>query len=154
MAPIIAPAQRVLTLTRVFQAPRELVWAAWTDARHATQWWGPRHHPATHLEIDARVGGRWRGCLKGADGRELWQGGVFREVVEPGRLVFTFAWDADGGFENLVTITFADEDGRTRMEFRQEPFVSADEREGHSEGWTNSFDRLDEALVAWKGQSR
>ena len=152
-APIVAPGQRVLTLTRLFAAPRELVWAAWTDARHAAQWWGPRHHPAMHLEIDARVGGRWRGCLKSAaDGRELWQGGVFREVVKPERLVFTFAWDADGGFENLVTITFTDEGGHTRMHFRQEPFVSADEHEGHGEGWMSSFDRLDEALVAWKGQ--
>ena len=81
--PITVAAERALTLTRVFDAPRELVWQAWTDQRHAAQWWGPRHHPNTHVEIDARVGGRWRICLKGvADGRELWHGGVFREVVK------------------------------------------------------------------------
>ena len=152
-APILTPNERVLRLTRVFDAPRALVWASWTDPKHAARWWGPRHHPATYLAIDARVGGRWRGRLMGADGRELWQGGVFREVIEPERLVFTFAWDADNGFENLVTITFADEGGRTRMDFRQEPFIAADEREGHGEGWMSSFDRLDEELVVWKGQS-
>jgi uncharacterized protein YndB with AHSA1/START domain len=156
-APIIAPTEQALKLTRLFDAPRDLVWAAWTDVRHAAQWWGPRHHPSTHLEIDARVGGKWRICLESVeDGRELWHGGVFREVVKPERLVFTFAWDAGDGptDENIVTITFAEEGENTRMEFRQEPFVSADERAGHTEGWSSTFDRLDDVLVAWKGQSR
>jgi uncharacterized protein YndB with AHSA1/START domain len=155
--PILAPTERALKLSRVFDAPRELVWAAWTDQTHARHWWGPRHHPSTHVEIDARVGGKWRIRLTGvADGRELWHGGVFREVVKNERLVFTFKWDEDGerGEENLVTITFADEGGKTRMTFRQEPFVSADEREGHGEGWSSAFDRLDDALVVLKGSAR
>ena len=153
-APILTPTERALTLTRVFDAPRELVWKAWTEQEHARHWWGPRHHPSTHVEIDAREGGKWRIRLTGvADGRELWHGGVFCEVVRPERLVFTFAWDEDGGAENLVTITFAEESGKTRMNFRQEPFVSSDEREGHGEGWSSSFDRLEQALAALKGRS-
>jgi uncharacterized protein YndB with AHSA1/START domain len=154
--PILAPAERVLTITRVFDAPRELVWKAWTNQEYAKHWWGPRHHPSTHVEIDARVGGAWRIRLTGVEtGRELWHGGVFREVVAPERLVFTFKWDEEGerGEENIVTITFAEEGGKTRMTFQQSPFVSLEERDGHTEGWTSAFGRLDDALVALKGRA-
>ncbi|HKS62645.1 MAG TPA: SRPBCC domain-containing protein [Xanthobacteraceae bacterium] len=159
-SPVLAPTERALVITRVFDAPRELVWTAWTDREHARHWWGPRHHPSTHVEIDARVGGKWRIRLTGVpDGRELWHGGVFREVVKPERLVFTFKWDEEGerGEENLVSITFAEEGGKdgkkTRMTFRQTPFVSVEERDGHTEGWTSSFDRLEEALAAMQGRA-
>jgi uncharacterized protein YndB with AHSA1/START domain len=157
--PVVAEA-RELTITRVFDAPRELVWRMWTDPAHARRWWGPRHHPATHLELDARAGGRWRIRLTGAEtGRELWQGGVFREVKKPERLVFTFKWDEGHGpaEEMLVTITFAEEGGKeskkTRMTFHQTPFVSADEHEGHTEGWNSSFDRMVDELTAIKEQN-
>ena len=156
-APILTSSERALELIRVFDAPRELVWAAWTDQNHARHWWGPRHHPATHVEIDARVGGKWRIRLTGvADGRELWHGGVVREVVRPERLVFTFAWDEEGGRgeESIVTITFADEGGKTRMSFSQTPFASVEERDGHGEGWSSTFDRLADALVELKGSLR
>jgi uncharacterized protein YndB with AHSA1/START domain len=146
---------RALTITRLFDAPRDLVWRMWTDPAHARHWWGPRHHPLTQLDtLDARVGGRWRFRLTGVEtGRELWQGGVFREVKKPERLVFTFRWDEGCGppGENIVTITFADEGRQTRMTFHQTPFVSLDERDSHTEGWSSSFDRMDDALVALKG---
>jgi len=154
--PVLAPTERVLTITRVFDASRDLVWKAWTDQEQAKHWWGPRHHPSTHVEIDARVGGKWRIRLTGVEtGRELWHGGVFREVVAPERLVFTFKWDEEGerGEENIVTITFAEEGGKTRMTFQQSPFVSLEERDGHTGGWTSAFDRLDETLVALKGRA-
>lgn len=156
-ATVKPPIDRVLTITRLFHAPRELVWRTWTDPKHAINWWGPRDYPARAIEMDVRVGGRWRHCLRSTEtGADLWHGGVFREVVKNERLVFTFKWDEDGerGEESLVTITFADEGGKTRMTFRQEPFVSADEREGHGEGWSSAFDRLDDALVVLKGSAR
>jgi len=140
-----------LVIRRVFDAPRETVWQVFTESAHTLNWWGPRDHPARHVEIDARVGGRWRICLRSvADGRDLWHGGVFREVVWPERLVFTFAWDEEGerGEENIVTITFADQDGKTHMHFRQTPFQSDGERDGHRGGWTSCFDRLDDLLAA------
>lgn len=149
-SPIADPAGRELVITRLLNAPRELVFRAWTDPSLARNWWGPRDYPATHLEMDARPGGRWRNCLTSTEtGRELWQGGVFHEVVAPERLVFTFAWEEEGerGLETLVTVTFAEENGKTRMTFRQVPFQSVEERDGHQGGWTSSFERLDEQLA-------
>ena len=100
--------------------------------------------------MDVRPGGAWRGNLRATEtGEELRLGGVFREIVAPERVVFTFAWEEEGerGLETLVTLTFADEGGKTRMTFRQTPFQSAEERDGHRGGWTSSFDRLEEYVA-------
>ena len=98
-----------------------------------------------------RAGGRWRTCLRrDEDGKELWQGGIYREVVEPERLVFTFAWDQDDGspgHETLVTVTFAEQGERTRMTFRQAVFATEESCAGHRGGWNSAFDRLAEALT-------
>jgi len=144
------PIQRELVITRIFDAPRALVWRMWIDPRHAMQWWGPRGYPATHMTLDVRPGGRWRHCLTSREtGAALWQHGVCREVVMPERLVFTFQWETEGerGLETIVTVTFADLGGKTRMDFRQTPFQSDAERDGHRDGWTSTFDRLVDHLV-------
>jgi len=151
-----ALAEPELVIMRVFNAPRDLVWKAWTDPKHAVQWWGPKDYPATQLEMDVRPGGVWRGQLRSTeDGRLLSHKGVFREVAAPERLVFTFAWDEEGerGLGTLVTITFADQNGKTLMTFRQIPFQSAEERDGHKSGWTSAFDRFDEQLLELSGRS-
>ena len=85
-------------------------------------------------------------CARRATGADLWHGGVFREVVPPERLVFTFAWEEEGerGIENVVTITFTEQGRKTLMNFRQTPFQSAEERDGHQGGWGSAFDRLDD----------
>ena len=145
------PGERVLVITRVFDAPRELIWKLWTDPAHAKHWMGPRGFTATHFEQDPRPGGAWRGCLRqDDDSRELWQGGVFREIVEAERLVYTFAWDREDGsrgHETLVTITFAEFSGKTRMTFHQAEFDSVGQCDGHRGGWSSSFDRLAEYAV-------
>jgi uncharacterized protein YndB with AHSA1/START domain len=145
------PAERELVITRVIDAPRELVFKAWTDPVHTKHWMGPRGFTATHLEQDLRPGGAWRTCLRPDDGgRDLWQDGIYREVVEPERLVFTFAWDGENGqrgHETLVTITFAEEPGKTMMTLHQAIFESVERRDGHRGGWTSSFDRLVEHLA-------
>jgi uncharacterized protein YndB with AHSA1/START domain len=146
------PAERVLEITRVFDAPPRLVFKAWTDPAHAARWAGPRGFTATQLEGEVRPGGAWRTCLRRDEtGEELWQGGVYREVVEPERLVFTFAWDrADGGrgHETLVTVMFAEQQGgKTRMTFRQAVFESVEQRDGHRGGWNSTFDRLAEHVA-------
>lgn len=138
-----------LTITRIFDAPREMVWEAWTKAEHALHWWGPRHHPAIDIAWDARPGGRWRNCLRSEEtGEPLWHGGVFREVIRPERLVFTFAWEEPGerGMETLITVSFAERNGKTEMTMHQSPFQSITERDGHDEGWNSTFDRLAEYL--------
>ena len=143
----LGAAERVLVITRVLNAPRELVFEAWTNPTHLRRWWGPKDYPAVQLDMDIRPSGIWRGCLRSvADGRELWHKGVFREVVPPERLVFTFAWDEEGerGLETLVTVTFAEHaKGKTLMTLRHEPFQSAEECEGHRGGWNSAFDRLE-----------
>lgn len=149
--PDTAPPNRVLVMHRTFDAPRDLLFRAWTDPAQARRWAGPRGFTATHLEGDVRPGGAWRTCLRRDDtGEELWQGGVYREVVAPERLVFTFAWDgADGraGNATLVTVTFAERQGKTDMTFRQAVFDTVSNRDGHQGGWTSAFDRLEEHLA-------
>jgi len=104
----------------------------------------------TFLEGDLRPGGKWRGCLTNAHGDQLWQGGAWREIAPPERLVFTFGWDnADGsrGPETLITIVFTEQAGKTLMRFRQAPFDSVANRDGHLGGWNSAFDRLVELLT-------
>jgi uncharacterized protein YndB with AHSA1/START domain len=143
---------RVLIIERTFNAPREMVWEAFTDPKHLLQWMGPRPHPAVEYKADARPGGRWRGCLRSADGKEeLWQSGVFHEVTKPERLVYTFQWDKrndnDKTFATLITIHFFDEGDRTRMRFQQTYFNTKANRDGHNFGWNSGFDRLAEFLA-------
>jgi uncharacterized protein YndB with AHSA1/START domain len=147
-----ADASRVLVITRTFDAPRALVWKAWSDTQHFIRWMGPPDHPMVHQEGEFRPGGRWRGCLRSVKtGEDMWQSGEYREIVEQERLVFTFAWDrADGtrSPETLITITFAEREGKTVMSFRQTGFGSVEQRDGHRIGWDGSFDRLAEHLAS------
>ncbi len=142
---------RELVITRVIDAPRDLVFKAWTEAERMVHWLGPRGFTASDIEHDVRPGGAWRARLRpDAGGKDLWQGGVYREVVKPERLVFTFAWDDENGrpgLETLVTITFAEQQGKTRMTFRQSGFKTVDSRDGYEKGWNSTFDRLDDYVA-------
>ncbi len=155
-APNLSPEFYELSITRFFDAPRAMVYEAFVDAEHAKQWMGPRGFNATHLEQDVRPGGRWRACLhqvgewNGQTFPDLWQGGVFKEVVPPERLVYTFSWEGQGGqptHETLVTIIFSEVDaGTTRMDFHQAFFDSVYQRDGHNQGWNSEFDRFNDVL--------
>src|SRR5262245_19835210 len=112
------PAQRELTITRMFDAPRALVFKAWTDPGHVAQWWGPKGFTNPVCEIDLRPGGALRIVMRGPDGIDYPTTGVFREIVEPERLVFTnVALDGQGNpvLDGLTTVTFTEHDGKTRL---------------------------------------
>lgn len=137
-----------LHLQRVFDAPRALLWKAWTTPETVVLWLGPVEWPAVSVAQDLRVGGAWRACLRSPEtGEDLWQGGVYREIVPPERLVFTFKWDEsheDGPpVDTLVTVEFTElSDGRTRMDFTHEGLKSEQSLAGHRHGWTSTFERL------------
>jgi uncharacterized protein YndB with AHSA1/START domain len=136
-----------LVITRSFDAPRRLVFAAWAKPEHQVHWMGLKDFTVPSCDIDFRPGGSYRTCIRSPEGNEVVLCGTYREIVEPSRLVFTFAWEgkAEGerGSESLVTLDFIEIDGKTRLVLRQAPFPTADERDGHNNGWTQALDRLD-----------
>lgn len=138
--------ETALSITRVLDAPRELVFEAWTNPDHIVQWWGPKGFTGTSCTVNMVEGGRWRTCMRnGEDGSEHWARGVYQEIVAPERLSFSFAWEepaGEPGRDTLVTVTFADRDGKTEMTFRQAGFESVEERDNHRSGWQECFDDL------------
>ena len=142
--------ERELVITRVLDAPRDLVWRAWTEPERIKQWSAPKGFTIPVAEGELRPGGAWKSCMRKPDGTDLWLAGVYREIDEPKRLVFTHAWldeHGDPGPETLVTVTFVERRGKTEMTFRQSGFDSTDSRDGHAGGWNECFDRLDELLA-------
>ncbi|HEX9085232.1 MAG TPA: SRPBCC domain-containing protein [Gemmatimonadaceae bacterium] len=146
-----ASAEPTLVIKRTFDAPRDLVWKVWSDPEQAKKWWGPDGFTAPVVELDARPGGKWRALMRSPDGKDIWQHGVYREIVPPEKISFTFIWDAQPDHEMLVSITFAERGKKTEMTFRQGLFESADERNGHEGGWSQSFDRFAAYLKTMKG---
>ncbi len=150
MGSLIGIARHELTITRIFDAPRELVFAVWVQPDHIPHWWGPRGYATLACEVDLRPGGKWRVASRHLDGSATAETGVIREVDAPRRLVLTHAWeDASGkpGPATIVTITFVDEGGKTRMTFHQASFDLAETRDSHEVGWNESFDMLAEHLA-------
>lgn len=140
----LATAQE-LVITRVFEAPRELVWQAWTKGEHLLRWSCPKDFTMLFSEGDLRLGGAWRAGMRSPAGREYVMFGEYREIVPPERLVFTHGWEADeihDGWETLVTVQLEAQDGRTLMTFTQSNLATAASRDGHAEGWSGAFDNL------------
>jgi uncharacterized protein YndB with AHSA1/START domain len=152
--PTTQSAKREVVLTRVFDAPRSLVFKAWTDPKHVTQWWGPHGFTNPVCGLDARPGGAIRIHMRGPDGTVYPMTGVFQEIVEPERLVFTSAALDDKGhplFEVLNTVTFAEQGGKTTLTLQarvvQATAAAAPYLAGMEAGWTQSLERF-EAYVA------
>ena len=127
----------VLVLRRLIDATPDLVFAVWSDPRHVAEWWRPDGYTTPVFEMDFRVGGALRYCIRKA-GRDSWARGVYREIVPKSRIVLTFQWqsgDAAHDAETLVTVSFEAQDERTLLTFRQEPFSSTASRHSHGVGW-------------------
>jgi uncharacterized protein YndB with AHSA1/START domain len=143
-----------LKITRVFDAPRELVFKAWTDVEHLKRWWGPRDFTNPVCEIDVRRGGAIRIDMRSPDGTVYPMTGVFQEVIAPERLVFkSMAMDGAGArlFEILNTVLFGDEHGKTRLTIEARVLKTTADAgqylDGMNEGWNQSLDRLAEVLT-------
>jgi uncharacterized protein YndB with AHSA1/START domain len=133
-----------LLIVRTFDAPVALVFRIWEQAEHMIRWLGPTEFTCSHCELDFRPGGAWRACIVSQAYGESWMGGQYREIEQNKRIVYSFAWD-DGrdqpGIETLVTVTFAEQDGKTVQTFHQTPFISVESRDSHIGGWSQCFDR-------------
>lgn len=149
-----------IVITRIFNAPRDLVFKVWTEPKHITQWWGPKGFTTTVKEMDFRPGGKWHYVMRGPDDREYPVKGSFREIVPPEKIITTDEFDE--GFEEVVkadlpsgimvvTSLFEDLGNKTRFTLRI-LHATAEDRRKHEEmgvigGWNSSFDCLDEHLA-------
>jgi uncharacterized protein YndB with AHSA1/START domain len=140
-----------LTVSRVIDAPRALVFQAWTDPAQVARWWGPKGFVTTHCDMDIRPNGRYRVCMRSPEGTDHWKIGIYREIFAPERIVFTFAWeDAAGrpGNETTITVTFEALGQKTRLTLSQTGFDTIDNRDSHIKGWTSCLERFGEYMVA------
>ena len=147
--------EATVEIVRVFDAPRALVWQAWTDPKMMAQWFGPKHFTSSVPELDVRVGGKLRIVMHGPDGNDYPCLGEFREVVAPERLVFiTQAVDKEGTvlLEGLNTVTFTEQGGKTTMTLKSHAIgrvpLAPQMLAGMKEGWTGSIDKLGALLTS------
>jgi uncharacterized protein YndB with AHSA1/START domain len=140
-----------ITITRVFDAPRERVWREWTEPEAFADWFGAAggEVPLPTVSMDVRPGGSLRLTMfSGPERREINWTGVYREVVEPERLVFTLSDQPDDERYELIVVVLTDlGDGRTEMLLEQHGLMSPEEYERAGSGWSTFFDRLDERLA-------
>lgn len=140
-------AERSIITTRVFDAPRELVFKAWTDPAHIGEWFGPDGFTITMQEMDVRPGGRWRFIMHGPDGVDYTNLVVYTEVAPPDRLAYDHSDDGEGGIAFQTTVTFVEHDGATTLTMTA-LFASAAERDrvveevGAIEGGQQTLGRL------------
>ncbi len=160
------------TITRTFDAPRELVWKAWTERDRLLEWFGPKGFKMTVATLDLRPGGIFHYGMTGPDGKEMWGKFVYREIVEPERIVLVNSFsDAEGNLtrhpmsptwprEMLSTTTFTEKDGKTTItlvwspldptEEERQTFDTVHAADGMNQGWNGTFEQLTEYLAKAK----
>jgi uncharacterized protein YndB with AHSA1/START domain len=134
-----------LILHRTFDAPRILVWKAWTEAEHLMRWICPAGIRVLFAEADLKIGGKWRSGMRSPDGDEYIHAGDYLEIDPPSRLVFTHKWernDLEPRMTSEITVTLNERDGKTDMIFVQSGLGSRESAASHKHGWTGAFDNL------------
>lgn len=142
------PEDRVLVITRELDAPRALVFKVWSQPEHLVRWWGPQGFTLPDCTVEFHPGGAFRCLMRSSEGSDHRMHGVYREIVEPEKISFTWTWvDEEGepGHETLVTVLLeeAGTDGaRTKLTLHQAIFESESARDAHNGGWSETMDRL------------
>jgi uncharacterized protein YndB with AHSA1/START domain len=148
---IAEPGKQEIIITRILDAPRDLVFKAYTDPNVIPQWWGPRDLTTVVDQMEVRPGGIWRFVHRDAEGNEYGFHGVYHDVVSPERIVSTFEFEGVPGHVLLATMTFEEQDGKTKLTDAS-VFQSVEDRDGMLQsgmegGASESMDRLDEYLA-------
>ncbi len=154
---VTTPSDREIVLTRMFDAPRDLVFEAHTSCEHMSNWWGPRKYEVASCDLDFRPGGKWRIVHRGPDGTEE-QGfrGEFREIVRPERIIWTFEWEGMPGHISVETLTLEEKDGKTLLTATA-VYDTVEDRDGMLQsgmeaGAAETYERLDEYLETLKSR--
>lgn len=152
-----------LRISRLFHAPRELVFQAWTDPQHLQRWFAPRSCTVEFRHLDLRPGGTFHSCIRNPQYPDCWVVGVYQEIVAPERLVYTMAMadeqgnrvssvvagkESDWPEETRVTVTFTEQDGKTLLTLHQTVSEELAKRTGAYPSWLDMLDRLAEQLSA------
>jgi len=138
-----------LVLSRIYDAPAERVFAAWTDPQIAAKFMGPGNVKATNIKMDVRVGGEYSILMVLEDGETLRVGGVYREVQPPKRLSMTWRWEEDDPaeeYDTLLTLELFERGEKTELVLTHEQFAKLESRNNHEKGWTAILDRLGRIL--------
>jgi uncharacterized protein YndB with AHSA1/START domain len=148
-ADIQNPEDLELTITRTFNAPRALVFKMWTASEHLAHWFCPPGFTLESVIADFQPGGAWHSHMRSPDGNDYKMGGTYRDITPDQQIVMTHNWfEGHEGpkIETLVTVDFADKEGKTALIFHQSALSSAAVRDSHKEGWTKFLGRLAEHL--------
>jgi|SRR5579875_745141 len=153
----VVEAERMV-ITRVFDAPRELVWKAWTDPQYVMQWWGPKGFTAPVCRMDFRVGGKFLCCMRSPEGHEFWNAGEYHEIVPQEKIVSSMYFaDAEGnrveaaeyGIEHQAiedardVVLFEDlGNGKTKLTFIGNETAEDATKSGQAEGWSQILEKM------------
>jgi uncharacterized protein YndB with AHSA1/START domain len=153
--------QNELKIVRTFNAPKELVWKAFSQPEHLKKWWGPKEYTAPDCNMDFRIGGKYHVSMMDAAGKKIWSTGVYKEIIPNKKLVATDSFADENGnvvsgdqygmpgmpLEFIITIELEEENGKTKMTLLHAGFPAGEMQKGANEGWNSSFDKMDRLLA-------